>query len=47
MAARNGAKVAAGQQIAFNGDSGDVAGNPHLHFEVHAEGRGDVNPYPA
>ncbi len=31
----NGAKVTAGQQIAWNGDSGDANGNPHLHFEVH------------
>ena len=30
----DGAKVTAGQQIAWNGDSGDADGNPHLHFEV-------------
>ncbi|MCS7006857.1 MAG: M23 family metallopeptidase [Gaiellaceae bacterium] len=45
MAARNGAKGAAGEQIAFNGDSGDAAGNPHLHFEVSRRARG-LNPYP-
>lgn len=38
--------VLAGQQIAFNGDSGDANGNPHLHFEVHPNGGADVNPFP-
>ena len=41
----NGAKVTAGQQIAWNGDSGDANGNPHLHFEVHPNDGADVNPY--
>ena len=46
FAVRDGAKVAAGEQVAWSGDSGDANGNPHLHFEVHPGGGGDVNPFP-
>jgi hypothetical protein len=43
---KDGAKVTAGQQIAWNGDSGDADGNPHLHFELHPDDGADVNPFP-
>jgi hypothetical protein len=42
----DGARVTAGEQIAWNGDSGDAEGNHHLHFEVHPNDGGDVNPLP-
>jgi hypothetical protein len=44
--ARDGALVEAGELIAWNGDSGDADGNPHLHFEVHPQNGPDVDPLP-
>jgi hypothetical protein len=42
----DGAQVTAGEQIAWNGDSGDAEGNHHLHFEVHPDDGADVSPMP-
>lgn len=44
FAVPNDARVTAGEQVAWNGDSGDADGNPHLHFEVHPNGGADVSP---
>jgi hypothetical protein len=45
-AVADGAKVSAGEQIAWSGDSGDAEGNHHLHFEVHPRDGASVNPWP-
>ena len=43
---RTAPSVKAGQQIAYNGDSGDAEGIYHLHFEVHPKDGADVDPVP-
>jgi murein DD-endopeptidase MepM/ murein hydrolase activator NlpD len=42
-----GSTVTAGQLVGYMGDSGDAAGNPHLHLEIVDPSGKHIDPFPS